>query len=390
MSEKRSGVQMLDTAIHDYLLWLNAKNYGELTLVLYKKGLDHFRDFIVRMEIPWDAAFSFETFERFREKYSHIADARAVKMLSRFLFKKNRLQRPIERPTPRLPQIYEEYLEYYQRVRSVNKVKHIRNTLKAFNDYLEARRIRIASVKIEEIDTFLAEHNAKYSPDSRIAERSNIRGFLRYLYGVRGVIERDLSSLIIGPPNYARNNPPKFLRAYEVKRLFESLPAETPKDLRISAMLHMGLTLGLRPKEIRLVRLDDISFRRGEIILPCRKGFNPIKLPLPEVTIKAIAAYIMGGRPKNDRRELFLSLHAPYGPVGSCTVCNDISAAMRKVGLRATAYWLRHTYAQTLLERGASIFEIKEMLGHGSINASRRYIHVHTGLMRKVLFDETL
>ncbi len=392
MSETPPCAQMLATAIHDYLSWLNAKEYGEFTRVCYKKGLNHFHDFIVRMEIPWEDVFSFETFESFREKYNHTTDASSVKMLSRFLFKKNRIERPIERPTPRLPQIYEEYLVYYQRVRGVGKgpLRQAGKTLKAFNDYLENRRIRITSIRIEEIDAFLVEHNANYSRGTRQKQRSNIRGFLRYLHGVRGLIERDLSSLLTSPPDFARNNPPKFFRAHEVKRLFESLPAETPKDLRTLAMLYMGFTLGLRPKEIGLVRLDDISFRQGEIILTSRKRFNPIKLPLPDIAIKAIAAYIVGGRPKSDRRRLFLSLHAPFGPIGSSAVCNDISAAMRRAGLRASAYWLRHTYAQTLLESGASIYEIKEMLGHDGIDASRRYLHVHTGLMRKVLFDETL
>jgi site-specific recombinase XerD len=53
-----------------------------------------------------------------------------------------------------------------------------------------------------------------------------------------------------------------------------------------------------------------------------------------------------------------------------------------------SAYWLRHTYAQNLLERGASIFEIKEMLGHESIISAEKYLHVHTNLMREVLFDD--
>ena len=48
------------------------------------------------------------------------------------------------------------------------------------------------------------------------------------------------------------------------------------------------------------------------------------------------------------------------------------------------------TYAQNLLEAGASLFEIKEMLGHETIESSRKYLHIHTELMRKVLFDEIL
>ncbi len=304
----------------------------------------------------------------------------------------SKVKGPIDRPKPVLPSIYNEYLEYYQKVRGVGNrlIQEVRKTMIAFNDYLENARIRLVSLKIEEIDDFLAEHNAKYSPGSRPKQRSFIRGFLRYLYVVRGLIERDLASLLIGRPDFAQNNPPKFLRPHEVRQLFESLPTATAKDLRTSAMLHVGYTLGLRTREIGLIRLDDISFRRGEISLPSRKSFNPIKLPLPEIAIKAIAAYIVGARPKSDRRRLFLSLIAPYGPIVTQMISKDIGKAMRRAGLRSTAYWLRHTYAQNLLESGASIFEIKEMLGHDSIKSSQRYIHIHTELMRKELFDETL
>jgi integrase/recombinase XerD len=54
------------------------------------------------------------------------------------------------------------------------------------------------------------------------------------------------------------------------------------------------------------------------------------------------------------------------------------------------AYCLRHTYAQNLLEAGVSIYEVKEMMGHDSIESTRKYLYVHTKLMREVLFDETL
>jgi integrase/recombinase XerD len=63
---------------------------------------------------------------------------------------------------------------------------------------------------------------------------------------------------------------------------------------------------------------------------------------------------------------------------------------MRKVNPSSSAYWLRHTYAQNLLEAGVSIYEIKEMLGHDSIESTRKYLHIHIKLMREVLFDETI
>jgi len=87
---------------------------------------------------------------------------------------------------------------------------------------------------------------------------------------------------------------------------------------------------------------------------------------------------------------LFLTFHLPYRPVSSATVIHCISKAMKVAGLNSSSYWLRHTYAQSLLHIGRSIYEIKEMLGHDNIQSSQRYITIHTELMRKVLFDEEL
>jgi site-specific recombinase XerD len=63
---------------------------------------------------------------------------------------------------------------------------------------------------------------------------------------------------------------------------------------------------------------------------------------------------------------------------------------MRKAGTPGSAYWLRHTYAQNLLEAGASVFEIKEMLGHDRIQTTSRYLKIHITMMREVLFDEAI
>ena len=101
-----------------------------------------------------------------------------------------------------------------------------------------------------------------------------------------------------------------------------------------------------------------------------------------------IAAYILGGRPTTDRRSVFITTQVPYRPVLPISVSSDITKAMKRAGLKSSSYWLRHTYAQNLLEAGVSVFEIKEMVGHESIETTQRYLHVHTKLMREVLFDD--
>jgi site-specific recombinase XerD len=78
----------------------------------------------------------------------------------------------------------------------------------------------------------------------------------------------------------------------------------------------------------------------------------------------------------------------PYGPITPTTVTHHFKVHMQKVNPAATVYWLRHTYAQNLLEAGISLFEIKELMGHDSIESTRKYLLIHIKIMREVLFDE--
>lgn len=386
-----SANKALQRAISDYLLWMISEDYSHSIWKIYERVLNHFLLFVSRRAIGWDAVFTFDTLNAFQKasKLTHVSSA--VRGLSRYLFEQKMISRPLEKQCHELPEIYEEYLSYYAKTGQVQQshVLRTRGILSALHDYLERRAIKLNTIKIEQLDEFLAKHNAHYAPATHRKNRSCLRGFLRYLYQEHR-IHRDLAPLLIGAPLFAQAIPPKFLRPQEVQGLFASTELCSQKGLRTNAMLHLAYSLGLRPREISLITLDDISFSQGEISLRERKGRNPIRLPLPEETIKAIAAYIVGARPKSSERALFLNLQAPYKPISPAVASHDIRACMRKANIAASAYWLRHTYAQNLLEQEASIFEIKEMLGHDRIQTTQRYIHINIKLMREVLFDETL
>jgi site-specific recombinase XerD len=175
-----------------------------------------------------------------------------------------------------------------------------------------------------------------------------------------------------------------------LKKLFSSITLDTPAKIRTYAMLLLSYSLGLRPIEIKRITLDDISFQRSELTLTIRKTKNPVVLPLPEKTLKAIALYVHKARPNSPCRQLFLTINKPYKSVSPNGVSYHISQAMKKAGLSASAYWLRHTYAQSLLRTGHSIYDIKEMMGHESIRSTQKYLHIDIEQMRKVLLDETL
>jgi site-specific recombinase XerD len=92
---------------------------------------------------------------------------------------------------------------------------------------------------------------------------------------------------------------------------------------------------------------------------------------MPEDTVKAIAAYVIAARPQSEHRHVFLTRLPPFRPMNPNSVAGHITKAMKNAKLPSTAYWLRHTYAQNLLDTGFSIFEIKEMLGHDKIESTR-------------------
>ena len=295
-----------------------------------------------------------------------------------------------ESPLP-LPKLYEEYLAWYaMRLGPCDRqVKMIRSVLARFNLYLKSRKIRLRSLRIEQIDTFFETHFTGYARSTKRLYRTFIRGFLSYLHHERGVLKKDLAPLIVGAPEFARSKPPRFLRQDEIQALF-SHTDQTRRSLLTDALLCLAYMLGLRPSEIRQITLDDISFTRAELTIKQRKSGNPLTLPLPPIIIKRIAAYLIGARPESEHRNLFLSLRSPNRPLSRYMVHHYIKGRMRQLNITAVPYALRHTYAQNLLEAGVSLYEIKEMMGHDSIESTRKYLHVHIKLMREVLFGEPI
>jgi len=384
-------VKALERAVADYLQWMESVGYSRQTRQNYHRQLDQFIRFVKQSRLDWDAIFKLQTLQRFKKIHA-VSATHSITGLSRYLFRQNQIPQPITKKDYRLPQIYQDYLAHHERSHGIayQQIKRIKRVLAALHAYLQRHQINLASLKIEQVDAFLVEFFAPFTPATCKTYRSMIRGFLRYLYQERKIIKRNLAPLVLGAPMFAKAKPPKFLRPGEVQGVFAGLKLSSSKDIRTCAMVHIAYTLGLRPKEISRISLDDISFTKKELTIRTRKSGNPIKLPLPDITIKAIAAYMIGVRPESKHRILFLSLKVPHGPLCPGVVGQYISKCMKAINPSSTAYWLRHTYAQNLLEAGVSIYEIKEMLGHDSIEATRKYLHIHIKLMRKVLFDEEL
>lgn len=382
--------QMLERAVSDYLLWLIDTGYAERTIYHYERMLNHFQNFIGSGNDSLDAILSRDNIINYEKDCPLKNCTVSVWGLARYLYQHGKLTRLPHRNQERLPALYETYLYDYQKTGQISKqrISGCRRILLLFSGWLAKEGIILNKLRIEQVDCFLSQIIKSYARETMQHHRSLLRGFLHWLYQ-QNITSRNLSLLVTGPPQYAVTKPPHFLRSDEIKKLFAVSPV-TPNEQRSWAMVHLAYYLGLRPVEISRISLDDILFSKQEIILPTRKSCNPISVPLPAAAIKAIADYVVSVRPESEKRELFLKLRAPYEPIKSFSVCRCITAWMHKADVPGSAYWLRHTYAQNLLEADASIFEIKEMLGHDRIQTTSRYLRIHFTMMRKVLFNESI
>jgi site-specific recombinase XerD len=384
--------QRLKQAVEDYLQWMKSVGYARKTLQSHQTKLNQFLCFSKNTTVCWEKLFTPDCLEGFK-KIAGQSALTAINGLSRYLFGQGKIAQPLSnRPPPiLLPKIYQDYLTYQQTYRQATTrlISSIKRVLVAFDQYLQSHKIELSLLKIEQVDAFLAEFLAPFAAASCRIYRGKLRGFLKYLYHERNILKRDLAPFVVSRREYAQAKPPNFLRPQEIRKLFAGLTLGSASDIQTYALVQLAYTMGLRPKEISRIKLDDISFSAQQLTVSDRKTTNPVELPMPEHTVKAIAAYVIGARPQSEHRRVFLTRLPPFRPMSPNGVGRHITKAMKKASLRSTAYWLRHTYAQNLLETGCSIFEIKEMLGHDKIESTRLYLHVHIKLMRKVLFDET-
>jgi len=382
--------QLPQQAVLEYLAWMQTSGYAPSGFKTSERVLGKFLAFAAKRHIALDNLFTWETLSAYQGRRPSTETNRVIKNCARYLFEQKKIPRPLQTNYYHLPAIYGQYIEAYARSHKGPCITLCR-VLYGLQQYLAKSNTALSRMGIEQVDACLSKLTARCARSTGRLYRNYVRGFLRYLYQHK-IVSRDLAPLVVSPPQFDRANPPKFLRSEELKHLFDSLGQQlsTAGQLRTYAMVHLAYSLGLRPGEISRISLDDLCFVKQQLCLPIRKSANPLTLPVPEETLKAISAYLVGGRPKSNSRRLFLSLRPPCRPLTSHMVSYDISRCMRTLGLPASAYWLRHSYAQSLLEAGTSLYEIKEMMGHGHIESTRRYLSIHTKLMREVLFDETV
>ncbi len=233
--------------------------------------------------------------------------------------------------------------------------------------------------------SFVSEQAASLRASSVGVLVYSLRSYLKFLQ-LNGYVTPSLKAKIPRPPNWSQANLPKALNSTELKRFWSSFDTITAIGKRDYAMARCLADLGLRCHEVASIQLDDIDWHNGVLCLEETKGRRDELLPIPALMGKALATYLRYGRPVTKSQNVFVYHRAPVGQaVQNSTVRGAIRRAFSRIGLPWTGtHILRGTLASQLLEGGASIKEVAELLRHRSIDTTRHYTKVDLSHLAQV------
>lgn len=214
---------------------------------------------------------------------------------------------------------------------------------------------------------------------------TSLRGLVKFFEFGRQC-QPGLSLLWPRVPNWKRSASPDVLSRRECRALLGSTDATLAAGMRDAAMLRLMLDLGLRCSEVAKLNLDDVHWRDGTISIRQNKQRRDRSLPLVVSVGRAITTYLREGRPMSESRRLFLCHRIPVGaPINAGRVRGVVRRALARIGrTRGGPHLLRHTFATAIHNRGASLKEVADILGHQSPDTTAVYARVNVRQLAQV------
>lgn len=180
---------------------------------------------------------------------------------------------------------------------------------------------------------------------------------------------------------------PKTLSMDEVDQILADSPGPTPSDLCDRAVLELAYASGLRLAELRSIRLEQLHLEAGFVSV-IGKGNKERVVPVGSRAVAAIQHYLTSGRPQliGPKTPGVVFLTQRGTSFAATTLWGRIKRSVKRAGItrNITPHMLRHSFATHLLEHGADLRVIQEMLGHASISTTELYTHVSRNRLRDI------
>ncbi|WP_067933714.1 site-specific tyrosine recombinase XerD [Alicyclobacillus kakegawensis] len=267
-----------------------------------------------------------------------------------------------------------------------NTLESYRRDLSTFLAYVENQcHVPVEGVTQQHILSYLASLRQQGRANSTISRNlASIRSFFHYLVAT-DVLTVDPTAHVDTPKIEKRL--PKVLSVDEVERLLAAPNLQTVAGLRDRAMLELLYATGIRVSELVSLNVEDLNLAAG--FLRCTgKGDKERVIPVGDIAVQVLSAYLQQSRPEflrlTDDSALFLNhLGERMSRQGFWKLLKKY-AKLAGIVKDITPHTLRHSFATHLLERGADLRAVQEMLGHADISTTQIYTHVTRGRLREL------
>lgn len=255
--------------------------------------------------------------------------------------------------------------------------------LAGFVEWVEPQRSGPGDVRHRDVRRYAAALSEAGAAPATVARKlASIRGFYGFLVRTERATQNP-AELVSSPK--ASQHLPKVLTTEQMRSLLERIPAHTSLELRDRAMLELAYSCGLRCEEIVNLDLGAMDFENEQLRV-MGKGSKERILPVGEPAQRALERYIERGRRAlaTDPRERALFVSKSGRRLSNSDVTRRLRLWMKEVELAAgvSPHSLRHSFATHLLEGGADLRTIQELLGHASISTTQVYTRVDAARLR--------
>ena len=271
---------------------------------------------------------------------------------------------------------YEQYLTDVKKA-SANTLASYMRDVRQLSDYVAAHDLPgLDSLDDEELAAYIAwlRHNGK-SPATVSRCIASLKSFYSLLLS-QGVVDHNPAAGLV--PEKAVQKLPQILTSKEVELLLEQPECTDMKGYRDRAMLELLYATGIRVSELISLDVSDVNIPAG--FIRCRSKDKERMIPLYPAAIKALSEYVEFIRPQMiaspDEQSLFVNISGER--MSRQGFWKIIKTYQKKAGIEKdiTPHTLRHSFAAHLLENGADLHSIQEMLGHADISSTQIYTHI--------------
>jgi integrase/recombinase XerD len=281
-------------------------------------------------------------------------------------------------------ELFLEYLKIEKGL-SANSLISYKQDLLKYANFLRSRNIEdIRRVTKDDIVAFLFSLKGRLSPTSISRILSSIKNFHRFM--LREKITRYDPSELIEAPKIERRIP-QVLSFSEVEKLLRAPSLRRPQGVRDRAILELIYATGLRVSEVSSLKMSSLNLEMG--FLRCKgKASRERIVPLGKLADKFLNRYIKEARPRllKGRSSDWLFLAQGAKPLTRQSIWKMIKRMVKIAGIKkqVTPHTLRHSFATHLLERGADLRSVQEMLGHASITTTQLYTHINRLRLKEI------